>query len=248
MVVVPAGSFMMGSPDSELGREAHEGPLHKVTIASPFAVGKFEVTWGEWEACVRDGVCNNGWGLGKHFLYHPVSHISLKDAQIYLRWLSKKTGQTYRLLSEAEWEYVARAGTTMKYSFPEPFDDLCGSVNLGDQSSLKKGWMIEAVPCNDGYPRTAPVGTFKPNGFGIYDVHGNVSEWVEDCYHESYRGAPGDGSAWASDECKYRQGVIRGGSFFSFPEGLRSASRFRITQDDLLRPDDVGFRVVRVLD
>ena len=178
MVVVPAGSFMMGSPSGEKGRDADEGPVHRVRISEPFAVGVYEVTFEEWEACRRGGGCSHnpddkGWGWGRR----PVIHVSWQDAQAYVRWLSRVTGKAYRLLSESEWEYVARAGTTGPFHF--------GSTITTEQANYgSRGG------------RTAPVGSFPANAFGLHDVHGNVMERVEDCWHASYRGAPGDGSAW----------------------------------------------------
>lgn len=181
MVVVPAGQFMMGSPDNDLAHMTSERPQHKVTIAEPFAVGKFEVTFAEWDACVLNGGCSGyrpsdeGWGRGRR----PVIHVSWSDAQEYVAWLSKKSGKTYRLLSEAEWEYAARAGTTTRYAF---------------------GNSITTQEAQFSARKTAEVGSFKPNAFGLYDMHGNVMEWVEDCTHiASYDGAPADGAAWTGD-------------------------------------------------
>jgi len=175
MVVVPAGSFMMGSPESEEGRREAEGPQHEVKIPQPFAVGKFEVTWDKWEACVAAGGCTHnpddeGWGRGNR----PVIKISWNHAQAYAKWLSEKTGKTYRLLSEAEWEYAARSGTTGPFSFE-------GSVTTD-----KANYSISLS--ERGF--TVPVGSFPPNPWGLYDVHGNVSEWVEDCLNDSYARKP----------------------------------------------------------
>ena len=235
MVVVPSGSFLMGSVESE-----EERPVHRVTIGYPFAVGVYEVTFGEWDACVSEGGCRSffglgdeGWGRGRR----PVISISIWEfAQDYVRWLSGKTGEAYRLLSESEWEYAARAGTTTRYWWGDEVGwnrancDGCGSRWDGRQ--------------------TAPVGSFSPNPFGLYDVHGNVSEWVEDCWNESYHGAPADGSAWEEEESwiETRNGrchrVLRGGSWYFRPGGLRSASR---TSGWSVNPANVGFRVARTL-
>ena len=227
MVVVPAGSFVMGSPE-----EADEMPIHRVTISEPFAVGKYEVTFAEWEACVADGGCYGhepvdvGWGRGNR----PVMDVSWNYVQTYAMWLSEKTGEPYRLLSEAEWEYVARAGSgTRKYSWGNEVGrnrancDGCGSRWDGKQ--------------------TAPVGSFAANAFGLHDMHGNVLEWVQDCWNATYAGAPADGRAWEQGDCNAR--VLRGGSWNSTPRVLRSAFRLRSTTGS--RYSNVGFRVARRL-
>jgi formylglycine-generating enzyme required for sulfatase activity len=228
MVVVPAGSLMMGSPEDEAGRQSYEGPQHQVTLARPFAAGKFEVTFAEWDACVAKGGCTHrpgdeGWGRDKH----PVVNVSWDDVtRQYLPWLSRKTGKSYRLLSEAEWEYVARAGTKTRFAF-------------GD--NITKSQVRYAEGLFDY--RTAPVGSFPHNGFGLHDVHGNVWEWVQDCWNPSYNGAPADGSAWTSGICVSR--VLRGGSAGSDPWYLRSALRDAKSTNMRLR--NFGFRVGRTL-
>ena len=246
MVVVPAGSFMMGSPGSEEGRFDDEGPRHRVTIGSPFAVGVYEVTFAEWEACVAAGGCggyraeDEGWGRGSR----PVINVSWEDAREYVRWLSRETGEEYRLLSEAEWEYVARAGTQTARYWGEGESGQCRYGNGYDRTGdaeLEIGW--EAATCSDGYVRTAPVGLFEPNAFGLYDVLGNVLEWTQDCWNESYSGAPADGSAWSSGDCSGR--VLRGGSWLDGPGFLRSASRSRDSAG--LRVSYLGFRVARTI-
>ena len=207
MVVVPAGTFRMGSPATEEGRWDGEGPQHRVRVSS-FALGATEVTFDEWAACVRGGGCgggyrpdDEGWGQGAR----PVINVNWEDARAYVRWLSRETGESYRLPSEAEWEYAARAGTTT------PFHT--GATLSTDQANYGR---------NRG--QTTPVGTFAPNAFGLYDVHGNVWEWVEDCWHNSYRGAPNDGVAWTvGGDCGRR--VLRGGSCHFIPRYLRSAAR-----------------------
>ena len=184
MVVVPAGSFMMGSSERELGRDSDEGPQHKVTIAEPFAVGKYEVTFDEWEACVASGGCDSykpkdqGWGRGPR----PVINVSWNDAIAYVEWLSAKVGKPYRLPSEAEWEYAARAGTTTRYWW-------------GDEIT------IENANYGRNVGKTTDVGSYPPNRWGLYDMQGNVWEWTEDCYHDSYKVAPEDGSAWMNGDC-----------------------------------------------
>ena len=197
-----------------------------------FAVGKHEVTFGEWDACVGDGGCrghrpdDEGWGRGNR----PVVNVSWEDARGYVGWLSRKTGKEYRLLSESEWEYVARGGTQTEYWWGDEIGG--GRANCDGCGSR---WDDE---------KTAPVGSFRANGFGLYDVHGNVWEWVEDCSHGDYRGAPTDGSAWTSGgNCTDR--VLRGGSWYLTPGFLRSANRGRYSTG--LRGNDLGFRIARTL-
>ena len=236
MVVVPSGSFMMGSPGSESGREDNEGPVHRVTLL-PFAVGIHEVTFGEWKACVRGGGCgkyepdNEGWGRrwGRDRGRRPVINVSWNDAKAYVKWLSAETGEEYRLLSESEWEYAARAGTRTRYWWGDEIGR--SRANCDDCGSQ---WDNE---------KTAPVGSFSANGFGLHDVHGNVWEWVEDCWSRSYAGAPEDGSVRESGNCGRR--VLRGGSWNSAPWSLRSAKRYSNSSGD--RYGLVGFRVARTL-
>ena len=226
MVVVPAGSFMMGSPESEEGRQESEGPVHQVTFARPFAVGVYEVTFEEWDACVAWGGCggyrpdDEGEGRGRR----PVVNVSWQDAQAYVAWLSQETGAEYRLLSEAEWEYVARAGTTGPYHFgssPSP-----SQANYGQSPG-----------------GTVPVGSYPANAFGLHDVHGNVTEWVEDCWIDGYRGAPSDGGARRYGDFFLR--VLRGGAWSFHPHSIRSAGRFLGFYGN--RYDHYGFRVARTL-
>lgn len=239
MIVVPAGSFRMG--DLNGGGDPDEKPVHTVTIAKPFAVGVYEVTWAEWEACVAEGGCSNAgpnsaggdedWERGRR----PVINVSWQDAQAYVGWLSRKTGATYRLLSEAEWEYVARAGTTTKYSWGNGISH--SNANYGTDECCK-GF----ASGRDQWVNTAPVGSFDANAFGLYDVHGNVWEWVQDCWNDSYSGAPSTGwPAWEAGDCSRR--VVRGGSWDGYPGVLRSANRGRIIQED--RGNGLGFRVAK---
>ena len=252
MVVVPPGTFTMGSPESEEFRGAVEGPQHSVTIGAPFAVGVYEVTFAEWDACVQMGGCrytpaDRHWGRERR----PVLYVSWEDAQAYVSWLSGLTGQPYRLLSEAEWEYVARAGTATARYWGEDVSELCRYANGaggGPRARSFRGLRFSRgsgsePPCNDGYGGTAPVGSFAPNAFGLYDVLGNVSEWTQDCWNDSYAGAPTDGSAWESGDCDRR--VLRGGSWFITAWFLRSANRSRSAPDT--RDMYYGFRVARVL-
>jgi formylglycine-generating enzyme required for sulfatase activity len=243
MVVVPAGSFTMGSPSTETDRLEDEGPQRTVTIGSDFAVGRYEVRWAEWDACVADDGCSsagpdlaggdNGWGKSNR----PVIEVDWSDAQAYVSWLSRKSGQRYRLLSEAEWEYAARAGNQSRWSFGE------------DETRLGSfGWSS-----SNSNSQTQPVGRKAANAFGLHDMHGNVWEWTQDCWNESYTGAPKNGSAWTSGDCSRR--VVRGGSWRYNPQDLRSAARH---WDDTPsgpgrrsqaagRNYDLGFRVARTL-
>ncbi len=241
MVVVRAGSFTMGSPSSEIGRLEKEGPQRTVTIGSDFAVGRYEVTWAEWDACVADDGCSSAgpdvaggdesWGKGKR----PVINVSWDDANAYADWLSRKSGQSYRLLSEAEWEYAARAGTTTPFSF--------GSTISTSQANYDGNYTYGSGASGEYRQKTTQGGGFSGNAFGLYDMHGNVREWTQDCYNESYSGAPKDGSAWTSGDCARR--VVRGGSWYGGPQDLRSANRIRIRTSD--RGDILGFRVARTL-
>ncbi len=236
MVVVPPGSFMMGSPDSEAGRDSDEGPQHRVTIDYAFAVGVYEVTFEEWDACVRAGDCGGyepddyGYGRGRH----PVTNVSWDNAWRYADWLTAQTGEEYRLLSEAEWEYVARARTETARYWGDSESEQCRYAN-GDDDDLS---------CSDGYfEKTAPVGSFQPNGFRLYDVLGNVWEWVDDCWNEDYEGAPFDGSTWYRGDCSQR--VLRGGSWNYDPDYLRSALRSWLQAG--YRNDLNGFRLARTI-
>jgi formylglycine-generating enzyme required for sulfatase activity len=233
MVVVPAGSFVMGSPPNEKGRFDNEGPQHNVTIARQISVSKFALTFNEWDICVLYGDCPKGVsdaGFGRG--HRPVLNVSWEDAQRYVLWLSKMTGKPYRLLTEAEYEYATRAGSTTAY----PWGDDVGKNNA-NCFGCGGQW--------DGQ-QTAPVGSFAPNAFGLHDMVGNVSEWVEDCGpRNTYDGAPVDGSAWIEHgNCDLR--VIRGGAWGFSPAQLRSADRMASPAGS--RIPAVGFRVARTLD
>jgi formylglycine-generating enzyme required for sulfatase activity len=231
MTVVPAGSFTMGGP-IEL-----EQPQHAVTFAKPFAVSKYELTFADWDACLTGGGCNGykpadmGWGRGQR----PVINVDWNDAQAYVAWLSQVTGKTYRLLTEAEYEYATRAGATTTYPW-------------GDDIQLNGTAMANCNSCGSQWDasQTAPVGSFAPNKFGLYDMVGNVFEWTEDCVHKNYIGAPTDGSAWLAEsggDCTNR--MLSGGSWDSAPGYLRSADR---TWDSTGgRSDGIGFHVGRTL-
>ena len=232
LVVVPDGMYRMGSPSWEKDREDGEGPMHDVIIGRPVAVGMYEVTFTEWDACRREGGCSHdppdqGWGRANR----PVINVSWEDAQEYVRWLSRKTGKRYRLPSESEWEYAARGGTTTRYHWGDEI-----GRNGANCAGCGSRW--------DG-ARSSPAGSFSPNPFGLYDVHGNVWEWVEDCWHDDYEGAPSNGGVWTGKgDCSRR--VLRGGSFFTSPALLRSAYRSQDPSRSRLKL--VGFRVARELD
>lgn len=244
MAVVPPGTYAMGSSDAAPWRYRFEKPRHTVTIAAPFAVGVHEVTFAQWDACVKAGGCeghrpgDEGWGRGRR----PVINVSWVDAQGYVQWLSRETGERYRLLSEAEWEYVARAGRPEARPWGDSEALQCRHANGFDRAGADRYPADRGpVDCSDGHAATAPVGSFQPNSFGLHDVLGNVWEWTEDCWHDSYSGAPADGSAWQSGDCSLR--VLRGGSWINDPEVLRSANRDGGRVGD--RDRDIGFRVAR---
>jgi formylglycine-generating enzyme required for sulfatase activity len=250
MIVVPGGSFTMGSPNDEKERFEHEGSQHQVTILRALGVGKFTVTVdqfaefvketgydagskcqtqeaGKWEERSSRSFRNPGFSQTGS---HPAVCLSWNDAKAYAQWLSKETGKAYRLLTEAEWEYAARAGTSTRYFWGDEIGS--GNANCAVCGSQ---W---------DHKQTAPVGSFKPNAFGLYDMHGNAWQWVEDCWHENYRGAPADGSAWGGGDCGRR--AIRGGSWINIPTYLRAA--YRGTADITVVSDVLdGFRVARSL-
>jgi formylglycine-generating enzyme required for sulfatase activity len=240
MIVVPAGEFMMGSPPSERGRNSDEGPQRKVTFAQPLATGKYVVTFAQWDACVAAGGCthrpgDNDWGRGKR----PVINVSWNDAQQFVGWLAKKTGKPYRLLTEAEWEYAAR-GSTKAIDRQPPFST--GLTINPNQANYDGNFSYGAGGKTGIYrQKTLEVGSFKPNAFGLYDMHGNVWEWVEDCYKDSYAGAPTDGLAVKSSSCKLN--ILRGGAWNYYPQLLRSAYRYASAPG--VRMENAGFRVAR---
>ena len=255
MVVVPSGSFTMGSPSGEDGRGDDEGPRHRVNIGYPLAVGVYEVTRREFSRFVSDTGYNAGnscyvWNSSSNKWEnrsgiswrnpdytqadsHPVVCVSGKDAQSYVRWLSEKTDHRYSLLSESEWEYVARAGTTTPFHF--------GRTISTDQANYNGNYTYGGGRKGVYRRKTVSVGSFSPNAWGVHDMHGNVWEWVEDCWNDSYVGAPTDGSTWGSGDCVKR--VLRGGSWCYRPWFLRSAFRFRYSTD--FRNYFFGFRVIR---
>jgi formylglycine-generating enzyme required for sulfatase activity len=235
MVLVPAGSFMMGSPDSYSLRSSDEGPQHEVRIEKPFAVGRFAVTFSEWDACVAAGGCggykpkDQGWGRDDR----PAINVSWNDAKAYVVWLSNKTGKTYRLLTEAEREYVARAGTKTLFWW---------GASISASEANYDGTPFEGSQKGENRQKTLPVKSFQPNPWGLYQVHGNVWEWEEDCLNLGYNGAPNDGSAWTTTGiCEKR--AIRGGSWGTSAWFLRAASRASYGSE--IRVDVIGFRVAR---
>lgn len=240
MIVVPAGEFIMGSPESEQGSEENERPQHTAIIAKPFAVGRFAVTFDEWDACVADGGCRSyrppdkGWGRERR----PVINLWWDDAKAYISWLSGKTRKPYRLLTETEREYVTRAGTATPFWWGFSI-----STNQANYDGTYAYPPFSHGLRGEYRGRTLPVDSFAPNPWGLYHVHGNVYEWVEDCWHTNYIGAPADGSPWITVDCDRH--VLRGGAWDFAPWQLRSASRGSVASAVNLMP--VGMRVARTL-
>ncbi len=225
MVSIPGGTFRMG--DLSGAGKGNERPVRVVTVPA-FRLGKHEVTYGQWAACLADRGCN---GYSPHWIdggnyNHPIVSVSWNDTQSFIDWLNRKTGGSYRLPSEAEWEYAARAGTTTKYSWGDGIGNNRANCD-GCGSQWDDKW-------------TAPVGSFPANAWGLHDMHGNVGEWVQDCANYGYSGAPADGSARTSGNC--RQRVIRGGSADGYPGSMRSAARGR---DDRMSRYAHGFRLAQ---
>jgi formylglycine-generating enzyme required for sulfatase activity len=272
MVIIPAGKFVMGSPLAESGH-TDEKPQHKVRITNNFAVSRTEVTFDQWDACTAAGRCpeasDDGYGRGNY----PVINVSWNDAKAYVNWLSELTGAQYRLLSEAEYEYAARAGTTTPWFWGEAeaswgSSKACEFANLHDEAGKEAHPMYvwSHHKCNDGYAENAPTANYQPNAFGLYDMLGNVREWVEDCHQEGYEGAPTDGSVRPHERpcekkfegiCmdKFEQGeaeggacdkrVVRGGAWVDGASTARSAYRYAEAED--FRNYQVGLRVARDL-
>ncbi len=243
LVVIPPGKFMMGSPKSEerwSGYDGREEPQHEVTIPKPFAVARYAITFEEWDYAVAQGACDGyrpkdqGWGRGRR----PVINVSWDDAQAYVRWLSEQTGHEYRLLTEAEWEYCCRAGTSTPFSW--------GSSISTDQANYDGNYTYSDGVKGKYRRQTVPVDDFSPNPWGLYQMHGNVWEWVADHWHDNYDGAPSDGSSWVNtDGSDNSLRVLRGGSWDYLPQILRSAVRLRY--DRGIRFDYIGFRITRTL-
>ena len=273
LVVVAAGSFVMGSPAGERGRQDYEGPEHRVTFRSGFAIGRTEVTVGQFRMFMeRTGFRTDAERAGYSTVYDhrsarltkrdgvtwemdyegsraeddmPVIHVSWNDAVAYARWLAEETGRPYRLPTEAEFEYALRGGKSTRYWWGEGAPDRVveNLTGQGDVSHRKRQWSVFFKGYTDGHWGPAPAGSFEPNPFGLHDMGGNVAEWVMDCWHATYLRAPADGSAWINPGCKLR--VVRGGYWASSPDQARSA--FRIST----RPDHhdarIGFRIARDL-
>lgn len=278
MRVIPAGRFTMGSPESETAGRGwpaktggNERPLHEVKIVKPFALGRFEVTRGEFAAFVADtgyqstGGCmefvrggmgvtvraENDWSRPGFAQAddEPVVCASWLDARAYTDWLAKKTGQPYRLPSEAEWEYAARSGTTGVFPWGDAMQAACEFANVRSKAEQRadgpNSFSDPPFPCDDGYSDTAPVGSFRANAFGLHDMVGNAFEWTEDCNHPDFTGAPADGSAWVDEpNCVFR--IMRGGSFANAAKQTRSAAR--VGRPVSGRAPMLGFRVARSLD
>ncbi|MFO1185528.1 MAG: SUMF1/EgtB/PvdO family nonheme iron enzyme [Bauldia sp.] len=257
MVVIPAGRFTMGSAGANV--DPQETPAHPVAIAAAIAVGAFEVTRGEFAAYAAedrdyrpdwcwvrrsDGEWDDKAGASfadpgvDQTADHPAVCVSWYDAKAYVAWLSRRSGQPYRLLSEAEWEYAARAGSVSSW----PFDERGGACAAANAAPVDSG----AAPpnCRDSFSATAPVGSFPANPLGLYDMAGNAAEWVEDCFHATYAGAPSTAIPWNFEGCLGGK-VVRGGSWVSDLDGLRSAKRQEVVPGD--RYSVLGFRVARWL-
>ena len=239
LVAIPAGSFSMGCQPGEKECFDNEKPAHRVQVAA-FELGQTEVTFDQWDACVTGGGCtqkpaDQGWGRGKR----PVINVSWDDAQQYVTWLSRKTGQTWRLPTEAEWEYAARAGTSTAFS--------TGNCITTAQANYDGNYDYADCGAKTGkyLQKTQSVGSYPANRWGLFDLHGNVWEWVQDCYHASYTGAPKDGAEWRDSCSESGRRVLRGGSWLSYPRYLRSANRG--WYDTGNRDNSLGFRVARTL-
>jgi formylglycine-generating enzyme required for sulfatase activity len=242
MVTLPPGRFQMGSPRSEEGHSDDEEPRHAVTIGHIVAFGIAPVTFAQWDAALAARAPiphppDRDWGREAR----PVMNVSWDDAQAYVGWLNDRLGlvdkpDAYRLPSEAEWEYGCRAGTSTPFSF--------GETITTDQANFDGNRAYDGRPASNRYlERTTPVGSFPPNDFGLYDMHGNVWEWCQDTWHDNYRGAPTNGSAWERGDASRR--VVRGGSWLYDPRGFRSATRVRYAAT--LRSSGIGFRLARTL-
>lgn len=261
MVVAPAGAFVMGAPDDENGRFDEEGPTREVRVAA-FALSRTPITRsqyaafaratgrpnppdcssmtdaGEWRATPGLSWRNPGFEQGDD---HPVVCVSWDDAHAYASWLSARTGRAYRLPSEAEFEYAARAGAATTFPWGAEPGDVCAHANGFDLAARREHPDWPGLDCDDGYPHTAPATSHPANVFGLYGMTGNVFQWTEDCFHDSYAGAPRDGAPWVTEHCATR--VIRGGSWLNSARGLRAAMRDRDRPQD--RYTNIGIRVAR---
>ena len=242
LVIIPSGQFDMRFPPSTSGRGHNVGLYHTVSFDYRFAIGKFEVTRGQWLACVQDGGCPDITNVVET-PSTPVVNVTWGEAKKYTRWLSKKTGHTYRLPSYSEWEYAARSGRGMNRYFNVPLSEICLYGNTYDQSAdraLDLG--LATSPCDDSSEAISVVGRYEPNRFGLYDVIGNVSEWIEDCAGPIVRAAyPIDGQPWLGGDCELRG--FRGSSWLNNENTfVFESSVFRSHGS---RADDLGFRVAR---
>jgi formylglycine-generating enzyme required for sulfatase activity len=278
MIVVPPGRFLMGASAGEEEREqvpqpyrTRSQPITEITIARPFAIGRYPVTRGEFAIFVAatghraEGGCftlsfardppqqfeeARDWrspGFAQTD-QHPVVCVSRADAQDYARWLGQRTGQPYRLPSEAEWEYAARAGTTTARFWDAAQGDICEYANVADRT-FTRALNFGTDPrynfaCTDGHVHTAPVGSYRPNAFGLYDMLGNVWQWVDDCRNIGYQGRPVDAAAWREGDCT--RGMVRGGSWYASPWSVRAGYRGSNTPGD--RDSNIGFRVARAIE
>lgn len=265
MVVLPSGAFRMGSPQDEPGRAADEGPAREVHIPRPFAISRHEISLREYSAFLRDtgypvgGNCitdrrrpfdwqpdanttlrDPGFAQGED---HPVVCVSWHDAKAYVDWLNARVSGAYRLPTEAEWEYAARAGAQTAYFWGPDVDAGCAYFNGPDETAREKYPQIPFAKCSDGALNTAPVGSYRPNGFGLYDMTGNVNEWIDGCATADYSALSVDGRDGPGD-CARR--IVRGGSWGTIPRQQRSAERIRYSPET--RDDSIGIRVVRSLD
>lgn len=245
MITVPEGEYSMGMPPVFQGRPYDKGEMRRIVIERAFALGKFEVTFDQWAVCVKDGRCeeldDRGWGRGDR----PVINVSWRQAVKYTKWLSKKTKKTYRLPSEAEWEYAGRAGAGRARFFGVDLERVCEYGNVYDESAkveLEYGW--EALPCQDAFVDTAPVGSFLPNEFGLYDMLGNVWEWTADCLSDTFRPTNGvSRDAVVRGDCSQR--AFRGGSWLNHPSSyIGPEDRYKFIE---AKEADLGFRVARDL-
>jgi len=267
-VTVAQGEVLMGSNRNDIDSgiaAANEGPQHKAIIRQPLAIGRFEVTRDQYAAFVKRSGYKGGERCvtfennvpqeraNRTFLNpgfaqdgtHPAVCVSWTDATAYVEWLSQTTGKPYRLLSEAEFEYAARAGGTSRFGVSSDPDEICKFANGADESAKAAGLPADSpyMNCKDGYPFTAPVGSFPANAFGLHDLIGNVWEWTEDCFYNDYASARPDGAARTEAACPVR--TVRGGDWFSNEAALRPAARAKASAD--ARHDDIGFRVARTL-
>ena len=239
LLEIPAGCFEMGSPEEEAKRDSYEGPQHRVCLDG-FEIGKYEVTFDEWDACVAAGGCAydppGEWGRGTQ----PVTSVSWEDVYAYIKWLNSQTGKNYRLLSEAEWEYAARAGTTTVFSTGE-----CINTSQANYNGTLNDYKNCGARTGVQHHGTRNVGSYAANPYGLYDLFGNAWEWVNDCWNDDYRSAPNNGKSSTLGDCERR--VLRGGEWSSFVSDLRSAKRNYYYMKPHAVYRSIGFRLARSL-